>query len=256
MGPLQIVHGAPRIECPLHLRQVAEAPHCEHFILQRAVKALVLAARLRVTWPGMHHPDAELEQPDLEPGPVDAGTVAPRRAVVGVEGIGQAIAPEGGGQMILHGQPLFVGTGFQTQGIPRMIVDHGQRVAVGPVDQRHVAFEVHLPQLIWRLFLETMPWIRRRALRRFDSSVPAQDLVHRGRHRHRQSVPLQTVRDLAGAPRRMFVAYRQHLRFGASLAALGCGMRPSRAISQFPIAGFPACQPLVADVGTDREPAT
>ena len=87
-----------------------------------------------------------------------------------------------------------------------------------------------------------------------DPAVPAQDLMHRGRHRHLQSFPLQTTRDLARAPGRMFVAHRQHARFGRGFAASGRDMRPSRPIRQFSIACLPACQPLVANVGTDREP--
>ena len=51
----------------MHLWQVAKAPHGEHFVLERAMEALVLAACLRVTWPGMHNPDAKLEQPNLRP---------------------------------------------------------------------------------------------------------------------------------------------------------------------------------------------
>src|SRR6202034_3704872 len=82
MGPFQVVHAAPKIEGSLHLRQIAEAPHVEYFVLQRAVEALVLAACLRVAWPGMHHPDAKLEQPNLKPGPVHARAVAPWLSVV------------------------------------------------------------------------------------------------------------------------------------------------------------------------------
>ena len=76
---------------------------------------------------------------------MDARAVAPRRAVVGVEGVWQAVAPEGSCQMVLHSKPLFIGAGLQAQCITGMIVDHGQRVAVRPVAQRHMALEVHLP---------------------------------------------------------------------------------------------------------------
>ena len=156
--------------------------------------------------------------------------------------------------MILHGKPLFVGTGFQAHHITGMIIDHGQRMAVHPIDQRHVAFEVHLPQQIWSFLLEAMPRIWRRALRRFDPAVPAQDLMHRGGYWYRQSLTLQAMRDLARAPGWMRIAHRQHSFFNRCLAASRNDMRSPRAIDQFAIAGLPARQPLVADIGADTEP--
>src|SRR5260370_37433882 len=136
-----------------------------------------------------------------------------------------------------------------------MIVDYAQRLAVRAVGRRNVAFEVPLPQQIWRLLLEAMSRIWRRTLCRFDPAVPAQDLMHGGCHRHRESVSLQAVRNLARAPGRMPVTYRQHLRFGRSFAAVRRHMWSSGAVGEFVIAGLPASQPLVAHVGADTEPA-
>src|SRR3977135_3792295 len=100
-----------------------------------------------------------------------------------------------------------------------------------------------------------MSRIRRRILRWFDPAVPAQDLMHRGRHWHRHPVPLQTVCNLAGGPSRMFGTDHQHTRFGRSFTAFGSDVRSARAVGEFSIAGLPAPQPLVADIGTDAEPA-
>src|SRR5450755_2145847 len=52
----------------------------------------------------------------------------------------------------------------------------------------------------------------------------------------------------------MFVTYRQHPCFDLSFTASRTDMRSARAIGQIAIAGLPACQPLVADVGADAEP--
>src|SRR4029450_10465606 len=82
---LQIVDHAPGVEGALDLRQGAEGAHGKHLGVKRAMEALVLAAALRVARSGMHHPDAELEQPHLQPGPASAGGIAPRRAVIDIE---------------------------------------------------------------------------------------------------------------------------------------------------------------------------
>src|SRR6185312_11516876 len=102
--------------------------------------------------------------------------------------------------MILYGKALLVGAGLQAQDVTRMIVDHGQRMTVGAVGERHVTLEIHLPQQIGSFLLEAMSRVGGCLVRRLDPSVPAQDLMHRGSRRNRQSVPLQVMRDLAGPP--------------------------------------------------------
>ncbi|BBO11723.1 hypothetical protein TM102_31930 [Bradyrhizobium sp. TM102] len=72
MGTLQIVDRSPGIEGALDFREGAEAPHGKNLGLQGAMEAFVLAAGLRVTGPGVHNPDTELEQPHLQPGPTNA----------------------------------------------------------------------------------------------------------------------------------------------------------------------------------------
>src|SRR6187402_16381 len=99
---LQIVDHAPGVEGALDLRQGAEGAHGKHLCVKRAMEALVLAAALRVARSGMHHPDAELEQPHLQPGPASAGRIAPWRAVIDIESLRQAIAAERSRQMFLH----------------------------------------------------------------------------------------------------------------------------------------------------------
>jgi len=81
-----------------------------------------------------------------------------------------------------------------------------------------------------------------------------QDLVHGGDHRHRHAVALQATRDLAGAPHRMRVAHRQHLRLDRRIAAPRTAVRPPRPIGQFHIAGLLPPQPLIANVRADPEP--
>ena len=73
MRPFEIVDRPPGIEGVLHLGEIAETLQGEHLVLQRAMKALVLAAALRMIGPTVQDRDAELEQPHAEPGPALAG---------------------------------------------------------------------------------------------------------------------------------------------------------------------------------------
>jgi hypothetical protein len=50
MRPSEIVDFSPGIECALGLREIAEVPQREDLGGKRAVKALVLAAALRMVW--------------------------------------------------------------------------------------------------------------------------------------------------------------------------------------------------------------
>src|SRR3546814_2256427 len=59
--------------------------------------------------------DAELQQPDPQPGPARAPGIAPRRAVVDVDRRGQPVAPEGGFQAGLHGGPPLVAAGCRSE---------------------------------------------------------------------------------------------------------------------------------------------
>src|SRR5688572_26044823 len=66
---VEVVDRTPAIESTLDLGEIAKAFQREHLRLQRAVKALVLAAALRMIGPAVQHGDAELEEPHAEPGP-------------------------------------------------------------------------------------------------------------------------------------------------------------------------------------------
>ena len=46
---------------------------------------------------------------------------------------------------------------LQAQRIARVIVQDSQRVATRPAQQRHMAFEVHLPQVVGMGMLKALP---------------------------------------------------------------------------------------------------
>ena len=143
-----------------------------------------------------------------------------------IEGVGETIAAERGRERRLNGRTRLIRAGGQARGKARVIVDHGQRVASRPVDEWQVALEVHLPQQIGSLLLEAVAWNGRRIAARLDPLVPAQDLMHRGRYRRRSPIARQAMRDLAGTPGRVRVAYSDDR--ASTVEALRLGIRCGR----------------------------
>ena len=217
------------------------------------METLVLAAALRVIGPAVQHGNAELEQPDGQPGPALTRRNAPGPAVVDEERLRQSITPEHQRQPLLHRVALFVGAGRQADGIARMIIDHRQGMAAHLAGKPHPALEVHLPQKIGRGLLEAL--LRRdTARRRNDPGVPAQDRVHRRSRRTAHPIALQTADDLAGSPGRMGIAHLKHPPLDRGLAAPRAPVRTARPIHQLPIADRPAVEPFIAGGRMDPEP--
>src|SRR6185312_15489505 len=98
---LGVVEMTPGVEDMLSLLQALERWPLQSLGLERAMEALLLAQRLGMAWPGMAHAHAALDQPYTQHGEVVAAAVAPRRAVVGGDAPGQAVAPEGRDQPCL-----------------------------------------------------------------------------------------------------------------------------------------------------------
>ena len=139
-------------------------------------EALVLAAALRMIRPGMDEPDAELGEPDAEPGPGCAAGIAPRTCHC------RRTAPSGRpwrrkmrSSLARTVGLLLVGAGLQAGAEARMIVDQGQRVARASVAEPDPALEVHLPEQIGRLLLEAP--CGRRARRPGQGSAPWRDRI-------------------------------------------------------------------------------
>src|SRR3954471_1900671 len=175
MRTIEVVDGAPAIECALYVGEIAEALEGEHLGLERAIEALVLAAALRVIGPAVDHGDAELEQPDAKPSPRLCGGEAPRPAVIDIYRFGQPVAAERALQMSFDGPALLIGASCQAEREARVIIDHGERVTGGAIADRHVALEVHLPKQVGRFLFEPQVSLPGRAGRRHHAPVPVQD---------------------------------------------------------------------------------
>src|SRR5260221_10990178 len=104
---MMVVTVAPVVEGGLGVCKVSEGP-AEQFGLEGAVEALVLAVALGMqggTVPGV---DAVLDQPHAELRQALAVGIAPRAAIVGLDGAGQTVALEGLLQSLLHGAGTLV----------------------------------------------------------------------------------------------------------------------------------------------------
>src|SRR5882757_5265837 len=93
--PFEIVDLAPGIEGLLRLGEIAKTAQCEHFGIEGAMKALVLAAALRMVGTTVNDRDAELEKPHRKPRPTFTRRVSPRGAIIDEERLRQAVTSEG-----------------------------------------------------------------------------------------------------------------------------------------------------------------
>ena len=160
----------------------------------------------------MADPNTQSEQPDAERRVgLRGGGPAPRATVIHQHLIGQAIASEHLAQARLDGRATLIGTRFQPKRVARVIVQDGQRMdATVPLRQRHMAFEVHLPQLIGQRSFKASPSMRH-PLGGLEPTVPTQNLGHRAGPRRHLAALLQARRDLAATPGRMRIAECEHV---------------------------------------------
>jgi hypothetical protein len=217
------------------------------------MEALVLATALRMIGTAVDDPDAELEQPYLEPRPALARRVSPRRAVVDEERIRQSIMAEGHLKPIAHRIAALIGTGLQAQIIARMIVNHRQGMALRIVAKPYPTLEVHLPQQVRRRHLEALT-CHCAAQRGLDAIRPAQDLVHRRNRRRIHALALQAPRNLASSPSRMGVTYRNNLPLDRALCLPRAQTRTARLVSNL-LTSLPTGQPFVPRLRMYTEPA-
>ena len=133
-----------------------------------------------------------------------------------------------------------------------MVVDHSQRMAGRAVAERHVAFEVHLPEQVGRLHFEPLIGLARLAGGRIDPPMTAQNRMNRRDRGRGMPLPRKAACDLADAPGRMSIAHsqRQSLDCGSSWASA----RSTGAILEVRVARYMPSQPFVANVRTDPKP--
>src|SRR5215472_14543361 len=112
-------------------------------------------------------------------------------------------------------------------------------MAGGPVTEPNPSLEVHLPQQVWRLFLEALssrascPWGN-------DTAMAAKDLMNRRNSGTAHTIALQYPRNLASAPGWMGVAYCNNFGLDLSTRSQRRCMRPAGAIDERYFPNFPS----------------
>src|SRR5437016_3747638 len=158
MGGGQLIADLPQVNLHYSMRSKVHIENSlgQHLDFQTAMKAFVFALRLRMIRPAVTDRDTQLQQPNRQRRVLVRQIVTPRRAVVHQHPLGQAIAAKSGRQLLLHrGGPL-VAARLQAERITRMVVEHGQRMTALLIAQMKVALEIHLPELVRSLLLESL----------------------------------------------------------------------------------------------------
>src|SRR5262245_15203587 len=137
-----------------------------------------------------------------------------------------------------------------------MIVECCERMTVRVAREWEVPLEVHLPKNIWRVFLEALIRLSRRAGGGNDAAMPGKDGMHGRCSRRLVTFAFQTAQDLARTPRRMSVANAQHQCFQCAITSRRRALWPPRSIRQCRVALRPSLEPFVTNVRADPEPTT
>src|SRR5688572_27424794 len=139
-----------------------------------------------------------------------------------------------------------------------MIVQHRQGVTAGPIAQGKMPFEIHLPQLIGGLVLETLPRLMLGRVGRVDPPMPAQNGMNgTGGWQRRLTQGLQPRPNLASSPGWVRISHRQHLLLGLPSRTSGRALGTARPIAKrlFTILTV-SSQPFVACGGADGKAPT
>src|SRR3972149_10652949 len=205
--PEQIVHGAPGIEGALDIRQALPAPGPQHFQLERAMGAFLLALRLRMIGPPVRDGHAQPNEPCGEPGGLMERVAPPGRAVVHQHAVREAVPLHHGRELGPNGLPLLIGARSETEIEAGVIVQDGKRVAA-PFGRRERTLEVHLPEAVRARFFEARPVSAGGPLR-WEQAIAAQNAGDRRRRRWAgEAVVPQQMVQLASAPGGMLAAQR------------------------------------------------
>jgi hypothetical protein len=247
---------APCIEGGLRLLERAEVTPVEHFALERAMEAFVLALGLGMIGTAVDHGHVEVEQPDGQRGmALAAAGRPPWRAIVRQDAAGQAVAGENPLQLAAHRARPLVVAGPDRQGIARMVVQHREGMAA-PRLHRKMALEIHLPQIVGLGVLIARPFPRLTTARTFEQPVAPQDRRdRRGRGNKPDTIVEQNPPDLATTPHRMLRTHRQNLPLKLVARPARTAQRAPRTLKKPRRTILPVPRkPLVANSGTHPKP--
>ena len=132
---------------------------------------------------------------------------------------------------------------------PRRLEDgQRQRVAAPFVACVEVAFEIHLPQVVGKRMLETLPRSRGTAGFNADAAIAAQDAVDRARRKDDAAVAREDVGNFVRPPGWMVVTRGEDTVFLGLKSALGAAFRATGAVVH-----IVAVEPFVDGFTADAE---
>src|SRR5262245_5116618 len=253
--PLMVIARPPFVEGALIVGEIPKAFIVDHFPLQGAVEALILALRLRMKRAAVQDLDAQPHQPDAEGGiGVVVAAIAPWWTIVHQHGERQPVAAEGRREVPTHSLALLIGAGGEHDVEAGVIVKHRERMAAAAAIHRDVALVVCLPKIIGVRPLEALPRPGMRCRRFRQPIISTQDLGDGARRRDaRLAFPLERPLNRAPTPD-IVAALAKHKHFGFHLKRCSprAGLRPARVIAQALQTFSPiALQPLVGGRRTD-----
>jgi hypothetical protein len=230
-----VVLGDPIVQRRLGGREAGQDPIGQELGSQGAVEPLDLARGGRGTDAGEAVDDAVLAADPVEEHLGRGGGVAAGEdlAVVGEDLVGHAVFPHGVDEMAAHrsGPGVFHEPGAHAE--PGVVIDTGQGLELGPVDQDDPADYVELPQLHRPVPLPADPVLPPPLVGGFDQPLADQRPIDRRAGRRRLHAPLgQHPRQPGRPPPRMLPAQLTQRRLDRRRHLVRTGERLMRPVLQ------------------------
>ena len=156
MRPLQVVYISPGVEGTLTAKKVCEATLSEYLSFKGAMEPFILTLGLWMVGPAMTYRNIQPKQPDREGSIGLPAAISPGAAIVHEHALRQAVAPEDSAETLFHSLPGLIATGLKAQSKPGMVIEDCERVTA-PIRDCEMSLKVHLPQLIRRIMLKSLP---------------------------------------------------------------------------------------------------
>ena len=229
----QVICLSPVIEEHLACRQVREAVSTDEFCIKRSMQAFVLTLSLRMVWSTMTDTYTQPNQPRCQTCVWVICIISPGRAIVHEHSVGHSIASEYGCQLILDSFMSLIWTCSQTHQKAGAVIQYSQGMKIPTFRQWEVSLEVHLPQFIGILLLESLKSPMLQRLFRINVSMSSQDGCN-GTWAGNINIAIleQKPADLASTPCWILAPNLQHSFRHFRRCAIGTGMWTTGLIHQ------------------------
>src|SRR4030042_724430 len=257
MRALRVVYVPPCIKVPLALLKGNAYTISHNLCLQASVKPLLLSQGLGVIGSAVDHAHSQPYQPHRQGCILMLIIRAPGGTIVHQDSSGQTITSKDCRQMLPDRSIGFMRARPYTQGIPRMIVKHRQRMA-SPLGSFNMTFKIHLPQVIRGFGFKPLPCLM---LERLSGINTPRALQYGGNRAGCWNVfhppCLKPCSNLATSPRRMVYANQNGSLFHGFRGLHRTSVWASVSILKTSsILSTIASYPFVAGLATNSKPTT